>query len=264
MAEFRDLNKETSAFPSNPDKRGLDIIVRPLVSRDVEADVDLLLLTLGLERGSKILDLHCGEGSHALEMARRGMRVSAVGLHRQNFEAAQSTAVGESLDVTFLSLKGPELALRAEYYDGAIVNLGMSFSEAGTAASRAITEVDRMLVASAVQGLRSTGRLMLTAFHQDWLEGNACSGDWIEAGDTIELNNRCFQIMLHRSVFASSPRGSQALVPEGSALCGYRVKELEELLNSLGTRVISASGDLNGEPLASHHPMIFMVAKKEI
>ena len=68
MAEFGDHDKEFSAFPSNPDRFGLDIIVRPLVFRDAEADVDLLLLTLGLERGCKILDLPCGEGFHAGKM----------------------------------------------------------------------------------------------------------------------------------------------------------------------------------------------------
>ena len=40
------------------------------------AEIDFLEHVLGLERGAAILDLACGHGRHAIELARRGYTVT--------------------------------------------------------------------------------------------------------------------------------------------------------------------------------------------
>ena len=49
--------------------------------KNTTAEVDLLVQSAGLEWNSRILDLCCGQGRHALELARRGF-VHVAGLDR--------------------------------------------------------------------------------------------------------------------------------------------------------------------------------------
>src|SRR6185437_1394255 len=44
--------------------------------RNTEQEIDLLIRSAGLEPNDRILDLCCGQGRHALELARRGFTLS--------------------------------------------------------------------------------------------------------------------------------------------------------------------------------------------
>jgi hypothetical protein len=52
--------------------------------RNTEQEVDLLVRSAGLERSHRILDLCCGQGRHALELARRGFS-NVTGLDRSRY-----------------------------------------------------------------------------------------------------------------------------------------------------------------------------------
>ncbi|MSO70663.1 MAG: methyltransferase domain-containing protein [Alphaproteobacteria bacterium] len=51
---------------------------------NTEADIDLLIRTAGLDANDRVLDLCCGQGRHALALARRGFR-SITGIDRSRY-----------------------------------------------------------------------------------------------------------------------------------------------------------------------------------
>lgn len=55
-------------------------------------EVDFLLGALALEEGDLVLDVGCGPGRHALELARRGVRVVGVDISERFVEVARSEA----------------------------------------------------------------------------------------------------------------------------------------------------------------------------
>jgi SAM-dependent methyltransferase len=55
-----------------------------------ESERDFIERTLRLEEGSRILDIPCGRGRHALALARRGYRMTAVDISRENIEKARA------------------------------------------------------------------------------------------------------------------------------------------------------------------------------
>lgn len=65
-------------------------------------EVDFLLDVLQLPLGSRVLDLGCGPGRHALEMARRGYRVAGIDITPAFVEIASKRAEAEELDATFI------------------------------------------------------------------------------------------------------------------------------------------------------------------
>lgn len=65
-------------------------------------EVDFILEALGLRGDERVLDLACGFGRHALELARRGYSVVGVDVTPAYIADARSTAEQENLSVEFL------------------------------------------------------------------------------------------------------------------------------------------------------------------
>jgi SAM-dependent methyltransferase len=98
-------------------------------------EVDFLEKALRLPPGSKVLDLACGGGRHALELAARGHQVTGVDLSREFLAVARSRAAERRLAVTWEERPMEDLPWQAEF-DGAYC-MGNSIGgldEAGLAA----------------------------------------------------------------------------------------------------------------------------------
>lgn len=66
-------------------------------TKGTEQEVDFLVDALGLVEGSRVLDVGCGPGRHALAMARRGMRVHGIDISETFVDLANATAQREGL-----------------------------------------------------------------------------------------------------------------------------------------------------------------------
>jgi SAM-dependent methyltransferase len=63
------------------------------------ADVDFVVAAVGLSPGARILDVPCGSGRHALELARRGQRVTGLDVSAEAVAHARAAAATEGLDI---------------------------------------------------------------------------------------------------------------------------------------------------------------------
>ena len=66
-------------------------------TKGTEQEVDFLVDALGLVEGSRVLDVGCGPGRHALALARRGMRVHGIDISETFVDLANATAQREGL-----------------------------------------------------------------------------------------------------------------------------------------------------------------------
>lgn len=62
-------------------------------------DADFLLTHGGLQHGRRVLDVPCGEGRVAIELAARGVRVTGVDISAGQIEAARLKSVARNLEV---------------------------------------------------------------------------------------------------------------------------------------------------------------------
>lgn len=67
-------------------------------TKGTEQEVEFLVEALGLEAGTRVLDVGCGPGRHALALARRGMRVHGVDISSAFIDVATAIAQREGLD----------------------------------------------------------------------------------------------------------------------------------------------------------------------
>ncbi len=89
------------------------------------AEIDRLLALLEVPSGAAVLDLCCGPGRHAIELARRGQRVTGVDMTPSYLEAAAKAATAEGLDIELV--EGDMRTFERPLAFDLVLNLGRSF-----------------------------------------------------------------------------------------------------------------------------------------
>jgi ubiquinone/menaquinone biosynthesis C-methylase UbiE len=89
------------------------------------AECDFVARALELKPGDRILDLCCGQGRHAVELAKRGFQVTGADLSEHLLSLAKKAAQEAGVDVRFHRCDMRELPWDAEF--DAVINMWTSF-----------------------------------------------------------------------------------------------------------------------------------------
>jgi hypothetical protein len=82
-------------------------------------EVQFIISELGLVPGSSVLDLGCGRGRHAVELAARAVRVTGVDFVAESIQLAEEAARVRGVEITLLERDGRNLEL-AEQFDAVV------------------------------------------------------------------------------------------------------------------------------------------------
>jgi SAM-dependent methyltransferase len=107
------------------DREEYDLVYQRRDETEAEMMVDLIASTIHLPVGESVLDVACGRGRHAVELARRGFDVVGVDLSRRAIERARLRAHEAGVAVRF-----EQADMRIPYCDGCfgcVVNLFTAF-----------------------------------------------------------------------------------------------------------------------------------------
>jgi len=88
-------------------------------TKNTIAEVDFLIETLGLSAGASVLDVGCGTGRHAIELARRGYRVTGVDISAGMLEQAKKDAQATGVQVQWRHENATAFTVN-ERFDGVI------------------------------------------------------------------------------------------------------------------------------------------------
>jgi 2-polyprenyl-3-methyl-5-hydroxy-6-metoxy-1,4-benzoquinol methylase len=89
-------------------------------TKNTSAEVDFVIDVCGLEPGMRVLDIGCGPGRHALELARRGIAVTGVDFTPPFIDFATKQAESEGLENAEFVLSDARDFVRAMAYDAAV------------------------------------------------------------------------------------------------------------------------------------------------
>jgi SAM-dependent methyltransferase len=220
-------------------------------------DVDHIVGMLGLSAGMGVLDLPCGPGRHALELARRGFRVTGVDRTAAYLEQARQRATNAALPIDWVQadMRGFR---RANTYDAAL-NLFTSFGYFADA------EDDRRVAENFFASLKPGGRLVLELMGKEvlarafqarrwdrlpdgrlWLEERALRDDW----SWIDV---CWMVL-----------GGQQREEYRLRHRLYSATELKLLLSRVGFTRLRAFGSLAGTPYDHAAARLVVVAEKPV
>ncbi|MFC1515362.1 methyltransferase domain-containing protein [Thermodesulfobacteriota bacterium] len=138
-------------------------------------EVDMFSEILHLTADDTILDLCCGQGRHALEIARRGFKAEGLDRSRYLIQKAKASAKKENLNVKFREGDARKLPFHPDNFE-VVMMLGNSFGYFETVQDdlRALKEIFRVL--------KPWGRLLLDVADGEYLRKKfqARSWEWID------------------------------------------------------------------------------------
>lgn len=126
--------------------------------KGTHGEVDFIEEELGFNRSATILDLGCGTGRHAIELAKRGYTVTAVDLSASQLDLAREKAVAANVTVQFVEADARHLNYSGQF-DAVIIVCEGEFP---------LMETDEMnfeILENAFRALRQGGVFILTTLN---------------------------------------------------------------------------------------------------
>jgi len=202
-------------------------------------EVDAILARVNPPPGASIVDLGSGAGARAIELGRRGFRVTGIDIVPAFVEYARDVAAREGVPTRFLQADMREYEER-QGYDVALClyNLFGFFADAD--AMRLLLHVHASLKPGGKLLLEILGHEVVTRQWRDFLAG--------EVDDTLFIERRTLeadgsQLASHWSI--TSPTGRRDFVVRQRL---YRADELADALVRCGFDHPEISGSIDGAP----------------
>jgi len=191
-------------------------------------EVDFLEQEIGGNTSKRILDIGCGTGRHAIELAKRGYQVTGIDLSESQLKRAQEKAKDENVHIDFQQADARQLDFRNEF------DLVIMLCEGGFS----LMETDEMnfaILKNATQALKNDGKLILTTLNalfplyhsvKDFMDNN------MNAGQT---ENNTFDLMTfrdHATFEIPDDHGNQKILNCNERY--YAPSEISWLIKTLG------------------------------
>jgi SAM-dependent methyltransferase len=204
-------------------------------------EVDQIEALLQLHPPRTILDLPCGQGRHAIELARRGYAVTGVDLSPYMLGVARERAKASGVRVRWLA-GDMRVPLIGQTFD-VVLNLFTSFGYFDDESD------DRRVVRTAASMLEPGGRFLLEVINGQRVMGNFQEREWFTVGQTAVMERRSLDVPTRRMVVertVSSPTGDDTSV---HAVRLYRGPDVETTLRAAGFARVDLYGDWDGARL---------------
>lgn len=128
------------------------------------SEVNFLVRELDLEPGARILDLACGHGRHAVELAARGFRVTGVDISGPSLALARRRAAERGVDLELERMDMRELCADSQFT--AVCSFSSSFGYLPR------EEDDLEVLARIARALEPGGHFLIETINAQWLERN--------------------------------------------------------------------------------------------
>jgi SAM-dependent methyltransferase len=221
---------------------------------DTRPAIDFVCTELALAANARILDLCCGPGRHAVELARRGYDVVGLDINKRYIALARQLAEREGIQATFLT--GDMRAIPFEGHFDAIINVGTSF---GFFESEA--ENGRVIRAVA-QALKPEGVFLLEMGNRDYYLKNFQAKDWRKLEDgRVTIIQRDFDYERSRIVVAFEMWGGERIERWSHSWRAYTLAEMVAILQRAGMTLSCVYGDWDRSPYDVDSPRMVVVGK---
>lgn len=224
--------------------------------RTIAAQSEFMVQRLGLRPGMSVLDVGCGLGLHAVELARLG--ISVVGLDLSASMLARASSEAKELGLTIEFLQGDMRDMTFEAGFDAVLCWGTTFGYFDD-------DQNRQVVERLHRALKPGGLLLLDVVNRDyvfktqpnnvWFQGDGCVV--MEESNANFINSR---LTVKRQVMLDDGRQSETVY----SIRLYALHELGQLLHQRGFRVVEVSGReaTPGVFFGAESPRLLVVAER--
>jgi len=227
-----------------------------LTDAQIQQEVSFIEDSLGVAPGGTLLDLGCGTGHHAVELARRGYAVVGYDLSLHQLSLAAEVAQERNQKLNLMQGDLREMAF-IDVFDG-IVCWNSTF---GYFEEEKNVEVVRRIF----QALKPGGTFLIDVLNRDFATVDQPSSAWFDGDscvcmDEMSVDFITSRLRVKRSLILDDGRTRECQY----SIRLYSLHELGKLLHDVGFRVAEASGHpaTPGVFLGQYSPRIIIVAQR--
>ncbi|CAN5870315.1 hypothetical protein BH11MYX3_BH11MYX3_05590 [soil metagenome] len=205
-----------------------------LTPQATQSEAEFVIEAMGLQPGAQVLDIGCGYGRHAMELAARGFHVVGLDLSTPLLVRGGEEAMRRGLEINFVRGDMRELDFDAQF-DGAYC----MFSTFGYFDD----ETNKKTVSNIARALKPGGRVMIEILNRDYVIADLPTRVWWEGEgcvvlEEVELNYFSSRIQVNRSVVFDDGRQLEQEI----SVRAYSLHEVGKLMHAAGFRVLEVSG----------------------
>ncbi len=199
-------------------------------------EVGFIKRALAAPPDGHMLDVACGYGRHAIELAQQGLRVTGLDLSLPLLIRAADESQRRGLAVNFVHADMREMGFDAQF-DGSYCVLSSFgyFDE----------ETNLKVATSTCKALKPGGRFLIECMNRDYVVGDLPTRVWWEGNgcvvlEEVDFNFHTSRVVIRRSVVFQDGRQLE----QDISIRAYSLHELGKLMRQAGFRVLDVSGSL--------------------
>ncbi len=205
-----------------------------LTPQATQSEAEFVIDAMGLSPGAQVLDVGCGYGRHAMELAARGYHVVGLDLSTPLLVRGGEEAHRRGLSINFIRGDMRELD-----FDGQFDAAYCLFSTFGYFDD----ETNKKTVANVARALKPGGRVLIEILNRDYVIADLPTRVWWEGDgcvvlEEVELNYFSSRIQVNRSVVFDDGRQLEQEI----SVRAYSLHEVGKLMHAAGFRVLEVSG----------------------
>ena len=227
---------------------------------DTKRQVDFLISALHLRGGERVLDLACGFGRHALELARRGYDVTGIDITPEYIRHASAQAEKEGLRAHFFCKDIRELTYCQEF--DVVLNLAdgaIGYLEDDQENHKIFEVVSR--------ALKPEGQHFCDIMNGSYADLHFPCQLWDAGEKGLTLSrfewDRATRTLLYGQLDYSY--GQPLRKPEldqGNVIRLYTLTEIQEILSGLGMEITASYGSFSGIPSSDAEIQLLVCSRK--
>lgn len=221
-------------------------------------EAEFIVRALGLPSGSAILDLACGQGRHAVELAARGYLVTGLDLSRKLLQKAEEYARTRGVTVEFVE---EDMRFVPETWAARFDGIISVFTSWGYFAK---DEENEKVIEAVARSLKLAGRFLLDVINREWMIRHFRDTRFSEAqGGIVVLERSTLDLLRGRMesertfILPDGPR-----VVRSVSIRLYTLAEIRGMFQRHGLTVREVYGDWSGEKYMVDSRRMIVVAER--
>jgi len=224
--------------------------------QEAKQHVQFALAAMELQPGQKVLDLGCGYGRHAMELARHRFLVIGLDLSQELLKIAKQNACGQKLGIRFIRQDMRHIPFTG-FFD-AVFSFFTSFGYFD------LDEENGKVIRAVSKALKINGQFFLDYLNVHYALDNMVSQDTKAMQDYSVVQKRSFDkhnFRIKKKILLNTTGTSREYTESVRA---YGMAEIGSFFADAGLICTAVYGDYDGSTYSQQSKRLIMVGKKEL
>ncbi len=219
-----------------------------------DQEVEFIKAALKLPACSKILDLYCGYGRHAIELAKSGYQMTGVDNTADFLSIAKQKAADLKVQIDFFQYDMREINF-SDYFD-AVINMFAAFGY--------FSDEENLAVIGAIShALKRRGLFLIDLLNRDWMQKNNLNRYWRHPNGESVVSTKVeisegMATMKRQLINQVTGQKMEA----DFQLRTYSLAEMTELLAVHHLQIEKVYGAFDGRTYGEDKPRMIILARK--